>query len=135
MSGFFFKAVVQAVRLLGLETWLVTPRMGKSLGGFQYQVARLLTGRLPWRTPDGKWIYTSAATTREEAGFLAMEEYIRRRQNTVAQYIATRSLLDLCEGLERAPGARVGMRWWEQAGLDLAGAREAAATATEGDEG
>ena len=54
-----------------------------------------------------------------------MEEYVRRRQNMIKQYIATRSLLDLCEGSERAPGARFGMRWWEQEGLDLAGAREA----------
>ena len=60
-----------------------------------------------------------------------MEEYVRRRQNTVAQYIATRSLLDLCEGSERDPGAWVGMRWWEQAGIDLAGAQEAAAAVAE----
>ena len=49
----------------------------------------------------------------ELAGFLTMEEYIRRLQNMVAQYIDTRSLLDLCEGLDRAPGARVGMPWWK----------------------
>ena len=54
-----------------------------------------------------------------------MEEYIRQHQNTVVRYIATRSLLDLCEGSERDPGARVGMRWWEQEVIDLAGAREA----------
>ena len=66
-----------------------------------------------------------------------MEEYNRQRQNKVAQYIATRSMLDLCEGSERDRGERVGMRWWEQAGIYLAGAREAAAaTATaEGDGG
>ena len=29
----FFKAVVQAVLLFGSETWVVTPRMGKALGG------------------------------------------------------------------------------------------------------
>ena len=33
VSGFFLKAVVQAVLLLVLETWVVTPCMGKSLGG------------------------------------------------------------------------------------------------------
>ena len=37
----------------------------------------------------------------------------------VAHYIATRSLMGLREGSERAPGDRVGMRWWEQAGLIL----------------
>ena len=30
--GVFFKAVVQAVILFGLETWVVTPRMGQALG-------------------------------------------------------------------------------------------------------
>ena len=98
VSGFFFKAVIQVVLIFGAETWVVTPRMGKSLGGFQTQVEIWLTEQLPQRTTDGKCKYTSAAAAREEAGFLTMKEYVRRRQNTVAQYIATRSLLDLCEG-------------------------------------
>ena len=67
-------------------------------------MARRMTGRLLRRTPDRKWKYTSAAMAREEAGVLVVEEYIRRCQSTVAQYIATRSLLDLCEELERVPG-------------------------------
>ena len=97
--GFFFKAVVQAVLLFGAETWVVTPRMGKSLGGVQTQVDRRLTGRLLQRTLDRSWRYTlAAAAAREEAVFLTMEEYIRRQQNRVSQYIATRSLLDQCEG-------------------------------------
>ena len=81
-------------------------------------------GWLLRRTQDGRWRYTSAASAREKAGFLTMEEYIRRRQNTVPQYIATRSILDLCEGSERAPGARIGMRWWENVGIDLVGGRK-----------
>ena len=63
---------------------------------------------------------------RAEAGFETMETYIRRRQNTVAQCIATRSIMDLCEAEERKQGEWVGMRWWEQAGIDLAGTRETA---------
>ena len=78
--------------------------MGKSMGGFQAQVERRLKVQLLRRTPNGKWKYTSAAMAREEAGVLVVEEYIRRCQITVAQYIATLSLLDLCEELERAPG-------------------------------
>ena len=91
--------------------------MRRALGGFQYQVARRLTGRLPRRNSDGKRKYTLAAAARKEAGLQTMEEYIRRQQNTVAHYIATGSMLDLCEGLERETGARVGMRWWEQVGI------------------
>ena len=105
--------------------------MGKALGGFQTQVAIRLTGHLPLRTTDRKWRYISAAVAKEEAGFLWMEEYVRWHQNTVAQYIATQSLLDLCEGLERAPGEQVGMRWWEQEGIALERAREATAAVVE----
>ena len=47
-----------------------------------------------------------------EAGFDTMDMYIQRRHKTVAQYIATRSLLDLCEETEKNKGERVGMRWW-----------------------
>ena len=49
----------------------------------------------------------------------------------VARYIATRSLLDLCEGSEGAPGARVGMRWWGRELIYLTGAWEAAAAVAE----
>ena len=55
VSRFFFKAVVQAVLIFGAETWVVTPRMGGFLGGFQDQVARNLTGRIQWQWVDGKW--------------------------------------------------------------------------------
>ena len=33
VSGFFFKDVVQVVLIFGLETWVVTPRVGRALGG------------------------------------------------------------------------------------------------------
>ena len=49
------------------------------------------------------------------------------------QYIATRSLLELCEDTERTPGVRVGMRWWEQVGIDLEGERETAEAEADGD--
>ena len=98
---------------------------------FQTQVERRLIGQLPRRTTDRTWRYTSSAAAREASGFLKMEEYVRRRQNTVVQYISTRALLELCEGLERDPGARFGIRWWEQEVIDLAGAREESAAVAE----
>ena len=58
VSGFFFKDVIQAVLLFVAETWVVIPRIGKALGGFQTEVARRLTGKLQWRTTDGTWKYT-----------------------------------------------------------------------------
>ena len=50
-----FKSVIQAVLLFRSETWVVTPHMGTALGGFQTQVARRLTGKLPWRATERMW--------------------------------------------------------------------------------
>ena len=55
---------------------------------------------------------------------------ITPRQNTVAQYIATRPILGLCEWATRRPGARLSRQWWEQAGIDLEGAQKRAAELT-----
>ena len=54
----------------------------------------------------------------KEAGLTDIRTSILRRQNTVAQYIATRPLLDLCEGARAREGAKVPLRWWEQADID-----------------
>ena len=63
----------------------------------------------------------------KEAGLTDVQTSINRRQNTVAQYIATQPLLDLCEGATQREGARVTLRWWEHKGIDWekAKAREA----------
>ena len=49
---------------------------------------------------------------------------VLRRQNTVAQFVATRPILTLYEGSEQRGGTRSPQRWWEQKGLDLELARE-----------
>ena len=51
------------------------------------------------------------------------------RQNTVAQFIATRPILGLCEVTERRPVTRVPRIWWEQTGIDWEAARAAAEAA------
>ena len=41
----FYKAVAQAVLLLGAETWVLTPRRERALDRFQHRVALQITGR------------------------------------------------------------------------------------------
>ena len=60
-----------------------------------------------------------------EVGLLDMETYISRLQKTVAQFIATRPIVDLCLAAEQRPGSRVAKRCWEQDSLDLEGMRTA----------
>ena len=61
----------------------------------------------------------------EEAGLQEADTYVSRRQNTVAQYIATRPIMDLCPAEKRNPGPRVVMRWCKQKVLDLKGVQTA----------
>ena len=134
MSGNFFKAVVQQVLLFGAEMWVVSPMMERALSAFIHGAARRLTGRQPRKGRDGKWHYPSLEGAMKEAGLTDVRTSIQRRQNMVAQYIATRPLLDLCEGARQREGERVTLRWWEQLVIDWekAKAKETETEATSG---
>ena len=106
-----YVAVVQAVFLYGLETWVTTPCIGRVLGGFYHRVAHRLTGRQPLMGSDRRWAYLPQAEAVEEAGLQEVGTYVSRRQNTVKQFIATRPIIDLCLAEERRPGSRVSNRW------------------------
>ena len=54
----------------------------------------------------------------KEARLTDVRTSINRRQNKVAQYIATRPLLDICKGAKQREGAWVTLRWWDQSGID-----------------
>ena len=92
--------------------------MERSLSGFLHGAARRLTGRQARREKDGDWHYPSLEGAMQEAGLTDIRTSILKRQNTVAQYIAMRPLLDLCEGARAREGAKVPLRWWDQAGID-----------------
>ena len=70
----------------------------------------------------------------EEAGFEGIGVYITRRQNTVAQYIATWPILYLCEQYIWRLGDWICWRWWDQDGLDLEGEKKRAAAASNREE-
>ena len=69
VSGLFFKAVVKAVLLFGLETWVLTPHMGRALGNFQHGVAIPTTGRQSKSQEEGGWGYPPLDTVIEEERF------------------------------------------------------------------
>ena len=117
----FYTAVAQAVLLFGAETWVLTPRMEKALDSFHSRVARRITGRQPRQRKDGSWVYPPMVRARKESVMMGIRTSIKRRQNTVAEYIATRPILDLCEQATWQPGARVSWRWWEHSRIDLEG--------------
>ena len=117
VSGNFFKAVVQQVLLFWAETWVVSLRMERALSAFIHGAARQITGRQPRIGRDGEWFYPSLEGSMKEAGLTDVHTSINRRHNTIAQYIATRPLPELCEGATQREGERVTLRWWEQTGI------------------
>ena len=60
-----------------------------------------------------------------------VETYITQKYKTVAQYIATRTILELCEEADWHSGEWVLKRWWDQEGKNLSGGGSSAATAEE----
>ena len=82
------------------------------MGGFHHRVARRLTGRQPRKGRNRVLVYPPMEYIMAEAGFQEAETYFYRFQNTMAQYITTRTIMDLCMAAERRPGPRVFMRWW-----------------------
>ena len=92
----FYIAVTQQVLLFGAETWVLTAKTEKALDAFQGRVERKLTGRQSRRGRNGRWYYPSLVGAMKEAGIVRIRTSILRRQNTVAQFIATRPILDLC---------------------------------------
>ena len=95
------------------ETWVLTPRMERALDSFMHRSARRITGIQPQRGWGSKWYYPSLAGAMTEAGFTTIRKSITNRQNTAAQYIAMRPLLDLYEEVKQRGRARISRRWWD----------------------
>ena len=49
--------------------------------------------------------------------------YIACRQNTAAEYIVNRPIMDLCLAVERKLGMRLSRLWWDQPALNILGIR------------
>ena len=73
--------------------------------GVRHRVAWRILGDFLWRWADGTWEYPSLGDAVREAGLEGIDTYVSRQKNTVAHYIATRPILDLCLEAERRPGS------------------------------
>ena len=99
---------------------MITPLIGGDLGGFHHRVALRLMGRQPCRGRGGGLVYPPLAKAMAEWVLQEVDTYISCRQNTVAQFILTRPIMDLFMAAQRRPGSRVAKRWWEQGGMRMA---------------
>ena len=87
---------VEAVLLFGYETWVLTPRLEKPFEDFHHRAVHRMAGMVPKCQRDGTWVYTPIGVALAMVGLEDIGAYIARCQNTVAQYISTRHIMDLC---------------------------------------
>ncbi len=108
----FYKAVVQAILLYGSETWCLSPALLARLEGFHIKAAyRMACENRPGKDPHGVWSYPASKDVLEEYRLFQMEEYILRRRNLIAEYMATRPLLSTCREGEPLRGTPQRLCW------------------------
>jgi hypothetical protein len=109
----FYMAVVQSVLLYGSETWVLTKWMEKSLESFHRRCARFLTGRSIWKDADEVWHYPSSSETLKQAGLEPIEEYIRRRKETIMKFAEKREVYAACVASTPLASNPNQLVWWD----------------------
>ena len=71
----------------------------------------------------GIWVYPPIGEALAMVGLEDIRVYISRRQKKVAQYIATRPIMELYLATDRNTGLQLSMLWWDQPALDILGIR------------
>ena len=81
-----------------------------------HRVARHISGhRARYGRDTEEWEGLDIATVLEEVGLQPMQVYITRRQSHIAQYVATRPLIEEAIGAVRRSGSSYKRKfWWER---------------------
>ena len=93
------------------KSWVVPPWIGRTLGGFHQRVTRWIAKMQPNRDVTGRWIYPLLDAAMKAVEMEEVDMYVLRIQNTIAHYISTPPILELCLVVEIWSGAQVAMRW------------------------
>ena len=62
-----YREVTQVVLLFGMETWVLSSIMDRTVEGTHIRFLRQITGKRAWRKADGIWVTTKAEVVREAA--------------------------------------------------------------------
>ena len=111
--GYFYKAIVQAILLYGLETWVVSDSHLKQFRSFHSRVGRHLTWRHIRQLEDGSWFCPPMVDILEDAGLQTIEEYIRCRGQTFRSFTRHRPLYEACRRSTALATNTNKAVWWQ----------------------
>ena len=106
--------MVQVTFLFIAENWFMSQRISNTLGGFHHRVVRQLVVMRPRKDTMGRWGHPLLNVAMSVVCLEEVYTYILRLHNTIAQYIATRSIRELYLEADQQMGEWVTCRWWEQ---------------------
>ena len=98
----------------GSESWVVTREMLKVLTAFHHWAAQRITGIMAKREAGREWEYPAVEEAMDYAGIQPIRVYIKRRQMTIADRVAFRTVYALYTEAERMLGTIWIVRWWDQ---------------------
>ena len=84
----FYRAVVQAVLLLGAETWVMTATMLQKMEGVRVGLLMQVEGMLARKLGVDTWQKEGTERVPQGTGKKPLRECIERRQATVAEWVA-----------------------------------------------
>ena len=96
VSTKFYRAVIQAVLLFGAETWVLLAPMTQRLEGFHVRLLRQMTKLKAKNLKEGLWRKVAAEKVLQGAGTQLIQNYLERRKATVAEWVALRSIFEVC---------------------------------------
>ena len=100
--------------LYGSKIWVVTGYMLKVLTAFHHRSTRRILGMTEKCRAGGEWECPAVDEGMDSAGLHHIGVYIKRRQTTVAERVACRSVYALCTEVEIMPMTIRMVRCWYQ---------------------
>ena len=115
MLEIFYRAVVQAIILYGLETWVLSASMEKRIEGTHTEFLRMITGKRSNNLGDRIWETPGEEGIQEATGNQSDRICIEQKKANVAQWVALRPLFEVCaRDTGYDGGGRRRKVWWRQ---------------------
>ena len=96
VSEKFYHTIVQAVLFFGTDTWVLTETMSQRILGAHVSFLRQITHKQASWQRDGYWRQMKAEEVLQGAGTQMLRNYVARRQATVAEWVTTIPIFDVC---------------------------------------